>query len=129
MKASEAERSEKIELQKRIQLAVISGVGWEALPRDVRKQADTPWFRSLLIFDPPTVIPRVKQPILIVQGALDTLVPPHHGERLAEVARKRKKSPPVQVETVSGINHLLVKEKEKVVAPEVVARIADFLNK
>ena len=129
LNASEAERTEKIELQKRIQLAVISGVGWEALPADVRKQADTPWFRSLLIFDPATVVPRVEQPILIVQGALDTLVPPHHGERLAEMARKRKKSPPVQVETISGINHLLVKEKEKAVAPEVATRIADFLKK
>ena len=129
MNASEAERTEKIELQKRIQLAVISGVGWEALPRDVRRQADTPWFRSLLIFDPATVIPRVKQPILIVQGALDTLVPSHHAERLAEVARKRKKSPPVQVETIPGINHLLVKEKEKIVAPEIAGRIADFLKK
>lgn len=127
LNASEAERNEKIELQKRIQLAVISGVGWENLPGDVRKQADTLWFRSLLIFDPATVVPRVKQPILIVQGALDIQVPPHHGERLAELARNRKKSPSVQVETLPGINHLMA--KEKVVAPEVAARIADFLNK
>ena len=140
MNASEAERAAKIELQKRIQLAVISGVGWESLPADVRKQADTPWFRSFLIFDPATVVPKVKQPILIVQGSLDTQVPPHHGGRLAELARKRKKNPPVQVETIQGINHLLVRAKTgavaeypeltgKVVVPEVAAAISEFLRK
>ena len=140
MQATEAERTAKIELQKRIQLAVISGVGWESLPADVRKQADTPWFRSLLIFDPPSVMSKVKQPLLIVQGSLDTQVPPHHGERLAELARKRKKSPPVQVATIQGVNHLLVRAKtgsvaeylelrDKVVVPEVTAAMADFLRK
>ena len=140
MNASEAERTSKIELQKRIQLAVISGVGWESLPADVRRQADTPWFRSLLVFDPAAVMPKVKQPILIVQGSLDTQVPPHHAERLAELARKRKKSPPVQVSTITGINHLLVRAKtgavaeypelkEKVVVTEAVAAIADFMRK
>ena len=140
MNASEAERTSKIELQKRIQLAVISGVGWESLPADVRRQADTPWFRSLLVFDPAAVIPKVKQPILIVQGSLDTQVPPHHAERLAELARKRKKNPPVQVAAIPGINHLLVRAKtgavaeyqelkEKVVVTEAVAAIADFMRK
>ena len=140
MQATPAERTAKIELQKRIQLAVISGVGWESLPADVRKQADTPWFRSLLIFEPATVISKVKQPILILQGSLDTQVPAHHGERLAELARKRKKSPPVQLETLQGINHLLVRAKtgavaeypelkDKVVVPEVTAAISEFLRK
>ena len=140
LKASEAERTAKIELQKRIQLAVISGVGWESLPADVRRQADTPWFRSLLIFDPAEVMPKVKQRVLVLRGSLDTQVPAHHGERLAELARKRKKAPAVQVENVPGINHLLVRAKTgavseyaelagTVVAAEVPAAIADFLQK
>ena len=140
MKATEAERAAKVELQKRIELAVISGVGWETLPADVRKQADTPWFRSLLIFDPAPVVAKVKQPILILQGSLDTQVLRHNGERLAELARKRKKSPPVQVETLEGINHLLVRAKtgtvaeygeltDKTVAPAVADAVSEFLRK
>ena len=140
MEMSQADRAAKIEMQERIQLAVISGVGWESLPADVRKQADTAWFRSLLIFDPATVMPRVKQPVLILQGALDTQVPPSHGERLADLARKRKKAPPVHVETLAGVNHLFVRAstgavseyptlKEKVVVAEVATKIADFLKK
>jgi len=140
MNASDAERAQKIELQKRIQLAVISGVGWESLPAGMRKQADTQWFRSLLVFDPAVVLPKTKQPILIVQPALDTQVAPHNAERLAELGRKRKKSPPVQVATIPGINHLLVRAKtgavneypelkEKIIVPEVVAAIADFMRK
>ena len=33
MKASEADKQAKIELQKKIQAAVISGTGWEGHPR------------------------------------------------------------------------------------------------
>ena len=65
MKVPEGEKAEKVALQKQIQAAVIGGSGWEALPEDVRKQADTPWFRSLLLFDPATTMPKLKQPILV----------------------------------------------------------------
>jgi pimeloyl-ACP methyl ester carboxylesterase len=130
MNASDEERAAKIAFQERLHLAVISGVGWENMPANVRKQADTPWFRSLLLFDPSTVVTRVKQPMLIVQGALDTRVPVHHGERLAELGRKRKKSPPVQLSTLSGTNHQFVNDqKQKAVAAEVATAISDFLRK
>ena len=39
-----------------------SSTGWEALPEEVRKQADTPFFRSTLLFDPAQ--PRVNAPLL-----------------------------------------------------------------
>ncbi len=109
LKLSDQERTDKIELQKKIQAAVVSGKGWESLPEDMRKQADTPWFRSLLLFDPAEVMPRIKQPLLIVQGDLDTQVPPHHAEKLAALARTRKKDAGgVEVVHLPGINHLLV---------------------
>ena len=88
---------------------MISEKGWEGVPEEVRTQADTPWFRSLLQFDPAQVMPQIKQPILIVQGDLDTQVPPHHAEQLAELARERKKAPPVEAVHLPGVNHLLVK--------------------
>ena len=37
-------------------------------------------------------MPKVKQPLLIVQGDLDRNVPPSEADRLAELARARKKA-------------------------------------
>jgi pimeloyl-ACP methyl ester carboxylesterase len=52
----------------------------------------------------------VRQPILILQGDRDTLVPPQHADRLGELARTRKKVPAERVKVVKlpGLNHLLV---------------------
>ena len=53
----------------------------------------------------------VRQPVLIVQGDLDTQVPPHHGEKLAELARARKRKVAIEVATLPSLNHLLVPAK------------------
>jgi pimeloyl-ACP methyl ester carboxylesterase len=141
MKLPEADKAEKVMLQKQIQAAVIGGTGWEALPEDLRKQADTPWFRSLLLFDPAAVMPKLKQPILIIQGDLDAQVQPHHAEKLGELARARKKDAgPVEVVHLPGLNHLLVPAttgdvqeypelKEKSISPEIASTIAAWLKK
>jgi pimeloyl-ACP methyl ester carboxylesterase len=141
LKLSDRERAEKIELQKQIQAAVVSGKGWESLPEDVRKQADSPWFRSLLLYDPAAVMPRIKQPILIIQGDLDTQVPPHHAEKLAELARARKKDAGgVEVIRLAGINHLLVRATtgdveeyadlpDRTITPDVASTIDKWLKK
>jgi fermentation-respiration switch protein FrsA (DUF1100 family) len=81
---------------------------WEGVPDEVRFQADSPWFRSFLAFDPARVMRDVRQPVLILQGALDTQVKPYHAERLAELARQRRRDGGVEVVTVPGVNHLLV---------------------
>jgi pimeloyl-ACP methyl ester carboxylesterase len=107
-KISNADKQAKIALQKKIQQAVITGTGWEDLPPTLRKQADNPEFQSLLMFDPAKVMPDVRQPILIVQGELDTQVSPSNADRLEALARKRKNNPPVDVVKVPGVNHLLV---------------------
>ena len=140
MKMSGAERTAKVELQKRIQLAVLSGVGWEGVPPDMRKQADTAWFRSFLAFDPAKAMRKVKQPVLVVQGALDKQVTPHHADKLVQMARERKKKPPVELVLLPGVNHLLVKAetgeveeygalKERTIVPDVAEKIAAFLRK
>ena len=107
-KITDTERQEKIALQKRIHDAVITGNGWDALPPTIRRQVDNPEFQSILTNDPAKVIPDVRQPILIVQGELDTQVAPMNADRLDELARKRKNAPPVEVVKVPGVNHLLV---------------------
>ena len=73
---TDAEKQTTIELQKRIQQAVLTGAGWDTIPPALRKQAETPWFQSFLMFDPSKVMPGIREPILIVQGMLDTQVDP-----------------------------------------------------
>lgn len=110
MDLPEAERAARIDLQKRIQAAVIGEGSWEGVPEPLRRQADTPWFRSFLRFTPAEVIAKTEQPVLIVQGELDRQVPPHHADRLAELARARDDAPKDAVEVVKldRVNHLLV---------------------
>jgi fermentation-respiration switch protein FrsA (DUF1100 family) len=103
-----AEKQSRIDLQKKIQRAVITGSGWEGIPQAYRRQADTPWFQSFLKFDPALVLPKVKRPVLILQGDLDRQVPVGHAERLAALARSRKENAGVDVFVFPGINHLLV---------------------
>ena len=125
---ADADRDARIELQKKILEAVVTEQGWEALPADIRPSVDTPWYRSLLLFDPATVMKDVKQPVLILHGALDRQVPPHHAGRLAEFARARKKSPPVEVKSLPGLNHVFVEaatgDGGTTISPEV-ARALD----
>lgn len=104
---SAADKQATLDLQKRIQQAVLTGTGWEQLA-PYRKQADTPWFQSFLAFDPAKVMRNIRQPLLIVQGDLDTQVPPANAGRLEALAGQRGNRPAVQVVNVRGINHLLV---------------------
>ena len=137
--APEAERQKKIELQQQIQAAVMTDKGWESIPEDLRDQANSPWFKSLLLFDPAKVMPKIKQPILIIQGDLDRQVAPHHADRLAELARARKNAPPVEIVHLPGVNHLLTPAKtgevseygalpDKTITPAVAEAIVDWLE-
>jgi uncharacterized protein len=135
-----AERASKIALQEQIHAAVLKGTGWEGVPDGMRRAADTPWFQSLLAFDPARVMKDLDQPLLIVQGELDTQVPPHHADKLLALAEARKKEVDVRLLKVPGINHLLVPAKtgeaseyaslgESEVVPAVPAGIGVWLAK
>jgi pimeloyl-ACP methyl ester carboxylesterase len=139
-KLSADEKQAKIDLQKQIHQAVISGKGMEQLPADVRRMADNPEFQTFLAHDPAKVMPNVSQPILIVQGELDTQVAPSNADLLAALARKRKKAPPVDVVKVPGVNHLLVPATtgevdeygtlaDHNVSPAVTGAIVEWLKK
>ena len=136
----DAEKQATIELQKKIQNAVVTGSGWEGVPPALRGQAETPWFQSFLTFDPAKLIRDIRQPILIVQGLLDTQVAPSNADRLEALAKARKKAPPLEVVRMPGINHLLVSAttgevdeydslKDKRVSPAVAAAIVGWLQK
>jgi len=122
LKLSPAERQARIDLQKKIQAAVALGTGWEGVPDVMRRQADTPWFKSVLTYEPAQILPKVKQPILIIQGDLDPYVPPAEAERLAELARARKKAPPTEVVHVTDADH-------KLASPKIAAAIAEWIKK
>jgi uncharacterized protein len=101
-----AEREKRLAMQKQVQQAVLTGKGWEGIPADVRRAADTPWFQSVLAFDPAKVLKDVKQPLLIVHGEVDREVPVTHAEKLAVLAQQGK-SKAVDLVVVRGVNHLL----------------------
>ena len=105
---SESERADRVALQNKILDAVIAQKGWEGIPPEMRAAAETTAFRSLLTFDPARAMTNVKQPILILQGALDKQVLPYHADKLAELARGRKKAGSVEVKQLPGLNHLFV---------------------
>jgi pimeloyl-ACP methyl ester carboxylesterase len=140
MKLDASERAAKIALQEQIQAAVLKGTSWDGVPDDLRRAADTPWFQSLLAFDPARVMKDVDQPLLIVQGELDTQVPPHHADKLLALAQSRNRKVEAQLLKVPGINHLLVPAKTgevteypllsgAEVAPSVPAGISEWLAK
>jgi pimeloyl-ACP methyl ester carboxylesterase len=138
-KTPESERAAKVELQKKVQAAVLTGKGWEDVPPDIRKQAESPWFASLLAFDPAPLVAKLDQPLFVIQGALDRQIPPHHAEKLGELANARKKAPKTEVVIVPGINHLLVPAKtgdvseyasltDRTISPEIASRIAAWIK-
>jgi pimeloyl-ACP methyl ester carboxylesterase len=106
MKLTPEEKQEKVDAQKKINEAVVTGKGLELLPPAVRRTVDNAEFQSLLISDPARLVPDVKQPILILHGELDTQVEPANADKLETFARKRKNAP-VEVVKVPGVNHLL----------------------
>ena len=141
LKEPESERQAKVATQMKVMDAVISGKGWDALPPELRRQADTPWFKSWLLFDPAVAFTRVNQPVLIIHGALDTQIPPSHADRLEEMARARKRVAPEATRKiiVPKTNHLLVpavtgdvEEYQslaiRTVAPEVTTPVIEWLK-
>ena len=108
MKLPPAEREARIALQRKLMDAVVTGKGWDEVPPQLRASADSPWFRSLLLFDPVEVMRKVRQPLLVISAERDTQVPPAHSERLAAIANQRRNAAATTVVTLKGINHLLV---------------------
>jgi len=140
MKITPEERQAKVDAQKKIQEAVVSGKGLDTLPPDVRRSVDNAEFQSLLSSDPARLLKDVRQPLLIVQGELDTQVDPKNADLLASIAEARKKSGPTDVAKIPRVNHLLVPATtgevdeyaglaDKHVAPAVTEALVSWLQK
>jgi hypothetical protein len=129
MKLSAEERQSRIALQKKLVAAVVSGTGWEGIPEAMRRQADTPLFKSQLTYDPAAVLSKVRQPILIVHGDLDSAMPAAEANKLADAARARKKAPPPQVTVVAEATQTLAPRGKTTVDPAIPAAIAEWIKK
>jgi alpha-beta hydrolase superfamily lysophospholipase len=138
MPLSETERAERVALQTKILDAVITQKGWEGIAPEVRSAADTTAYRSLVTFDAARAMTNVKQPLLILQGALDKQVLPYHADKLAELGRGRKKAASVEVKQLPRLNHLFVPARTgdvaeyetletKVISSEVPSAIAAWV--
>ena len=137
----ESEHQERVVLQERILDAVVGDGSWEGVPADLRRQAETPWFRSFLNFEPSEIVRRVRQPLLLLHGEFDQQVPPYHADRLEEMARgRRHRQASVEVMKLAGINHLLVPATtdsldeyagltDAQVAPQVVEVLTDWIRR
>jgi pimeloyl-ACP methyl ester carboxylesterase len=126
---SAADRQARIELQKKIQAAVISGKGWEGIPEALRRQADTPWFKSVLTYNPALVLPKMHQPVLIIHGDQDVNVPPSEAELLGQIANTRKKSGPATVVHIPDVNHTFVDPTTHAISGKLVSAIVEWLHK
>jgi len=129
LKLSPTDRQARIDLQKKIQRAVVNGSGWEGVPEPMRRQADTPWFKSVLTYEPAGVVPKVKQPILIVHADLDPAVPPSEADRLGELAKARKKAGSSEVLHLPDLTHALTPAGSGAVSPKVADAIAAWIKK
>ena len=103
------EKQAKIDEQKKIHEAAITGKGLELLPPAVRRSIDNPEFQGLLATDPAKLVQAVRQPLLIVQGGL------RYASGAAErrpVSRRPRTSARMRrrpsVVKVPEVNHLLV---------------------
>jgi pimeloyl-ACP methyl ester carboxylesterase len=126
---SDADRQARIDLQKKIQAAVVNGTGWEGIPAAMRRQADTPWFKSVLTYDPAKVLPKTRQPILILHGDLDPTVPASEADRLAALARARKKAGPAEVVHLAGVGNTLAAAGSPQVSTKAIDAIVDWIRK
>jgi hypothetical protein len=137
---SDAEKQARIDMQKKINDAAITGKGLDALTAAVRRQIDNAEFQSVLASDPAKLIPNVKQPILVVQGERDAEVVPTNADRLEALAKARKQPAAVEVVKIPGVNHLLVPAQtgeadeyaslaDKQISPVATAAVVDWLKK
>lgn len=91
--------------QRRILQTVIAGGDVSQLPPQARQYL--PWFKEFLTFDPLAVLRRVRQPVLILQGALDRQVTADHATLLERAAREAGNRD-VTARVLPGLNHLFL---------------------
>ena len=111
----DAEKAARVALEHQIINATLTSSNWDGLPPDAEPRGrHSRGSRSWLLFDPGAAIAKMHQPLFILQGALDTEMPPAEADRLEADSRARDRSSPdalTRKVMLSGVNHLLVPAK------------------
>jgi pimeloyl-ACP methyl ester carboxylesterase len=129
LKLADADRQARIDLQKKIQTAVVTGGGWDGVPEAMRRQADTPWFKSVLTYEPAAVLEKTRQPILVLHCDLDPNIPASEADSLGALAKARKKAGPTEVVHIPDAGRALTPAGSSQLNAKVTSAIADWIKK
>ena len=124
----EAEKAaRRTHAERRVLDATVTGKGWEGVPADVRRQADTAWFRSWLVFQPGDAIAQGAAADADPAGRARHRVSTGARRPARGAARARKKLPPAATQKVimPGVNHLLVPATTGAISEYLVAHEPD----
>ncbi|HEY0404685.1 MAG TPA: alpha/beta fold hydrolase [Pyrinomonadaceae bacterium] len=108
-KMSEEERERK-RAENRASLRAIADKGDVSKYQPIIQILNRDWTRAFLAYEPLPTIRRVRQPILILQGALDHQVTPEQASMLAQAARAAGNRD-VTVRVFPNLNHLFLPAK------------------
>lgn len=132
---SEADKQKAIAEQEAIIQAVLAGGDLSAYPPEVR----LPWVKEFWSYDPLPTMKNVKQPVLILQGALDQQVTAEQAAMLEKTARAGGNKD-VTTQVFPMLNHLFLPSKtgspseyntltDAAVPAQVLQTIGDWLQK
>ncbi|HEX3557671.1 MAG TPA: alpha/beta fold hydrolase [Pyrinomonadaceae bacterium] len=100
---TQEEREKKLSEQRELIRAVQTGGDLSKYPEQVK----LPWMREFFTYDPIPTIRRVRQPILILQGAIDRQITAEQAGLLEQAARSAGNRD-VTVRIFPGLNHLFL---------------------
>jgi fermentation-respiration switch protein FrsA (DUF1100 family) len=103
---SAEEKNKQRAEQREIILAVIAGGDLSKYPAQVR----LPWIKEFWTYDPLPTIRRVRQPILVLHGALDRQVAADQAGMIEQAARTAGNRD-VTVRVLPSLNHLFLPSK------------------
>jgi pimeloyl-ACP methyl ester carboxylesterase len=90
------------------------------------KAINTPWFRYMLAYDPAIALKQVTCPVLALNGELDLQVPPTQNLPAIRAALDAGGNKHVQIEPLSGLNHLF--QTAKTGSPAEYAQIEETIS-
>ena len=124
-----------------VKAIIANGVNEKIIPPEsagaIVQQEGSPWFRYFVCLDPVPVLRELKSPVLVLNGAQDSQVPPK--ENLAIIRDALKDNPDATILEMPGLNHLFQDAKtgalteygqiEETMSPTALETITKWLVK
>jgi dienelactone hydrolase len=132
--ATEEAKAKQLAEQQEMLRKIVEGGDTSKVPEMMR----SPWMKEFLAYDPLPVIRKVRQPVLILQGALDRQVTAEQAAMLERAAREAGNKD-VTVRVFPNLNHLFLPAKTgavseytslatNTVSDEVMNALSDWLQ-